>query len=145
MDLVAKLEKLFDHTFKKIDYHVADLTDHIKQRMDLVAGKIVKQNRKVQDNKSAATEDNVATKRRVKVFGRKVDARMDDVSKEHQQLSGKYDFLIHCNDYFGRLAEQMITVTELNSCLMRADERDKASIALLGSQGPKTLQGQRHE
>ena len=79
MDLVAKLEKLFDHTFKKIDYHVADLTDHIKQRMDLVAGKIVKQNRKVQDNKSAATEDNVATKRRVKVFGRKVDARMDDV------------------------------------------------------------------
>ena len=66
---------------------------------------------------------------------------MDEVTKDHDRLTNKYDFLIHCNDYFGRLAEQMITVTELGTSLMRADEKDKASICLLGSTGPKTLQG----
>ena len=136
-----KMQKMFDHTFKQIDYHVADLNDHIKQRMDIVGGKMVKNNKKIEQTKDFAAQDNTATKKRVKVFGRKVDARMDEVSKDHDKLSHKYDFLIHCNDYFGQLAEQMITITELNSCLMRADERDKDSICMLGTQGPKTIQG----
>lgn len=34
----------------------------------------------------------------------------------------------------------MIKVVELNSCLVRADERDKRSICLMGSKGAQTVQ-----
>ena len=78
-------------------------------------------------------------KKRVKVFGRKVDQRMDEINWDHNQLKSKYQFLIHCNDYLAKLAEQMITITELNSSLTRQDEKDRESICLMGSQGPKGL------
>ena len=54
-------------------------------------------------------------------------------------LTTKYSYLIHCNDYFAKLAEQMITVTELNCTLLRSDEADKSSISLMGVRGPQTL------
>lgn len=70
---------------------------------------------------------------------------MDEVNRDHDRLTGKYDYLIHCNDYLAKLAEQIITITELNSCLMSSDERDKNSICLMGSQGPKSLQTKQNE
>ena len=70
---------------------------------------------------------------------------MEAVNKDHEKLSSKYNFLLHTNDYIAKLAEQMITVVELNSCLLVSDEADKNSICLLGTQGPKTVQEQSHD
>ena len=50
-------------------------------------------------------QENLATKKRVKVYGRKVDQRMDEVNADHDKLTSKYDYLIHCNDYLAKLAE----------------------------------------
>ena len=70
---------------------------------------------------------------------------MDEVNLDHAKLTSKYDWLIHCNDYFAKLAEQIITITELNSCLQRADEKDRDSICLMGTLGPKTLGERQNE
>lgn len=51
----------------------------------------------------------------------------------------KYNYLLTCNNYIGQLAHTVIDVVELNSCLIRADERDKRSICLMGSKGHQTV------
>lgn len=83
-------------------------------------------------NKDKQEADTVASRKRVKIYSRRVDQRMDEVNVDHQTLMGKYDFLLHANDYFAKLAEQIITIIELNSSLLRQDEQDKQSISLLG-------------
>ena len=45
------MEKNFDFVFKKIDYVVADLKDHVHNRMDLVGNKIVTNRNIVVKNK----------------------------------------------------------------------------------------------
>ena len=140
VNIIESSEKNFDQAYKKIDYNHADLKDLMFQRMNLVSKKLVANNKVIANNKEAGQAENIATKKKVKMFGRKVDMRMDEVNADHDKLTGKYDYLIHCNDYFAKLAEQIITVTELNTSLLHADERDKNSISLLGTTGPKTLQ-----
>lgn len=81
----------------------------------------------------------------MKVFGRKVDTRIDEVNTNHDKLSSQYNFLLHSNDYIAKLAEQIITVVELNSCLLVSDEADKNNICLMGTMGPKTIQEQSHD
>ena len=73
-------------------------------------------------------------------MGRQVDFRMEGVHKDHDTIMSKYNYLLTCNTYIGKLAETVIKVVELNSCLVKADERDKRSICLMGSKGPQTVQ-----
>ena len=51
----------------------------------------------------------------------------------------KYNYLLTCNDYLGKLAETVVKISELSSCIVRADERDRRSICLMGSKGPQTI------
>lgn len=67
------------------------------------------------------------------------------MNEDHQTLNGKYSYLVHCNDYFAKLAEQVITVTELNSCLLTADEKDKDTISLMGGKFHRTLGEAKYE
>ena len=56
-----------------MDYHVADIKDIIQTKMDIVSSKMVKSNGIIASNKDSASQDILATQRRVKVFGRRVD------------------------------------------------------------------------
>ena len=79
------------------------------------------------------------------MFGRKVDNRLDNVIADHDVLYNKYSYLTHCNDYYAKLAEQIITITELNCTLLRSDESDKTSISLMGVKGPQTIAEKQNE
>lgn len=87
----------------------------------------------------------MAIKRRVKLFGRRVDSRMDEVNVEHDHVMSKYNGLLTANNYIGELAHTVIKIVELNSCLIKADERDKRSICLMGSKGPQTVHEKNQE
>ena len=51
----------FDQTHKKMAYDAANMNDHVHQRMGIVADKMVKNNKKMENNKEAAGQDVVAT------------------------------------------------------------------------------------
>ena len=103
--IIEELESDFKQTFFKIDFVEADLKDLINQKLNIVSSQLRKSNANVNANKDQAMQENLATKKRVKVYGRKVDQRMDEVNSDHDKLTSKYDYLIHCNDYLAKLAE----------------------------------------
>lgn len=113
--------------------------------MELVANRFLATNKKMKNLQESNNMDLAAFKKRVRLFGRQVDRRMDEVNNEHDHLLGKYDFLFNCNNYLGELASTVVKVIELNSCLFVADERDRRSICLMGSKGPQSLHEKNHE
>ena len=128
-----------------MDYHVADIKDLIQGRMNIIGSKLVKNNKVIAENKESGNTEKFEIQRSMKVFGRQIEQRIDGVNDDHKRLTGKYDYLVTCNDYFAKIADQMITITELNSCLLTSDEKDRNSISLMGGKFPRNLQEQNHE
>lgn len=48
--------------------------------MDIVGDRFVRVNKKMAANADCGSQDLVAIKRRIKLFGRRVDSRMDEVN-----------------------------------------------------------------
>ena len=132
----------FKACYAKMDYIDKDMKDLVFQRMNIVSKKLVTNNKNLSASKEQAQNANFSTLRNVKQYGRKFDMRIDEVLSKNGFLMGKYDFLVNCNNYVAKLAEQLITITELSSCLLRSDEKDKGNICLMGSKGSKSLKDQ---
>ena len=64
---------------------------------------------------------------------------MDEINGDHSKLGSKYGYLLTCNNYIAKIADVVIKLVELNASLVRAEERDKRSICLMGAKGPQTI------
>ena len=93
--IISELEKNFKQVYLKMDYNVADLKDQLHKRMKLVGNKMVTNKQEVTANKEQAEMDKIATQKRVKVVGRVLNERLDEVNRDHDLLRFKYDLLIH--------------------------------------------------
>ena len=93
--IISELEKNFKQVHLKMDYNVADLKDQLHKRMKLVGNKMVTNKQEVTANKEQAEMDKIATQKRVKVVGRVLNERLDEVNRDHDLLRFKYDLLIH--------------------------------------------------
>ena len=113
------------------------ITDRI---INSTADRMVKSKENMNDNKEAANQDLTATQKRVRVLNREFDSRIKLVNQDHSNLLSRYSHLIHYNDYFTRLADRLITITELAGALQYQDEKDKDSISLLGAKGFTNVQ-----
>ena len=93
--IISELEKNFKQVHLKMDYNVADLKDQLHKRMKLVGNKMVTNKQEVTAHKEQAEMDKIATQKRVKVVGRVLNERLDEVNRDHDLLRFKYDLLIH--------------------------------------------------
>eukprot|EP00354_Favella_ehrenbergii_P003056 CAMPEP_0170451278 /NCGR_PEP_ID=MMETSP0123-20130129/580_1 /TAXON_ID=182087 /ORGANISM="Favella ehrenbergii, Strain Fehren 1" /LENGTH=145 /DNA_ID=CAMNT_0010712931 /DNA_START=839 /DNA_END=1276 /DNA_ORIENTATION=- len=139
------MTKRFEEVYNVIYYDKINMKEHLQSRMDIIGNRFVEYRKKMASAKEEGSQDLVAIKRRIKLFGRRVDIRMDEVNSDHDKLGGKYGYLLSCNDYIAKIAAVVIKIIELNSSLIRADERDKKSICLMGAKGPQTVQEKNQE
>ena len=84
-----------------MNHDKADMALHVQSRCDIIADRFIKFNKKMQSAKDNNGQDLVAVKRRIKLFGRRVDSRMDEVNREHDHIMSKYNYLLNCNNYIG--------------------------------------------
>ena len=117
--LITSLTRDFEQVYNMISFEKADMKDFVKGRMDIIGDRFVKTNKKFVSAADNSGQDIEAVKRRIKLIQRKVDQRIDGVNNEHDTVMGKYNYLLTCNSYVGRLAETMIKVVELNSSLVQ--------------------------
>ena len=99
--IIAELVKRFEYVFNMMNHDKADMALHVQSRCDIIADRFIKFNKKMQSAKDNNGQDLVAVKRRIKLFGRRVDSRMDEVNREHDHIMSKYNYLLNCNNYIG--------------------------------------------
>ena len=53
-NFIDAIDKNIENVYNYMDFHVADLKDHIQQRMNIIGDKLVKNAKKIQENKDLA-------------------------------------------------------------------------------------------
>ena len=115
-----------------IDYNKKDMIDHVKRKTDLIGQKFMKGNKDMASNKEEAEYGDLNIMKKMRVTQREADDRFCKVEDNHQVLMGDYDQLLNQNYYFNKIASDVITLQEIMTALLSADEKDKKDISLIG-------------
>ena len=115
-----------------IDYNKKDMIDHVKRKTDLIGQKFMKGNKDMAANKEEAEYGDLNIMKKMRVSQREADDRFTKVEDNHQVLMGDYDQLLNQNYYFTKIASDVITLQEIMTALLSADEKDKKDISLIG-------------
>ena len=117
-----------------------DLKDDVWKKINVIGNKFMKGNKAMAANKEEAEYGDLMQQKKLRVHAREADERTTKVEVSHAHLMGEYNSLLNQNMYFTEIASDMITLQELNTALLSGDEKDKASITLMGRIDKENLQ-----